>query len=436
MRLRIVIPTRNRAAICATAVDCILDQEAEGVSVLVSDNSTDAGERAHLERATAELEGVTYLTPPEPLPMTAHWEWAMERALEDPSVTHVAYLPDRRVFRRGGLGLAAGVAERHPGRVVTYMYDEVRDHEHPIRIAQNDWTGKVVELDSGHLLDLAVEGEFPLALPLVSNGIVPREVVEAVRSRFGSVFASIAPDYCFAFRCLDEVDGILFLDRACGVQWALDRSHGFSQARGTATPDRLDFIADLGGRHLNVCTPLPEIDLGMNAVFNEYFYVQADPGSTKLRPVRKSGYLAALAGSIGMLDDPTARERAAVAVAGEGWHWRGARGRATLRRALRLVRFFGRRPKTLLWRIGGRWQRTALGRAIWRRAIERGATPPAGVWLSFSSRDEALDRARGEPPRRARDFSHVPTLFEPPGGARVVESPPGGARVVESREPA
>jgi hypothetical protein len=336
-------------------------------------------------------------------------------------VTHVAFLPDRRVFRRGGLGLAAGVAERRPGRVVTYMYDEVRDHERPVRLVQHHWTGQVVELKSRHLLELATVGEFPLALPLVSNGIVPREVVETVRERFGSVFDSIAPDYCFAFRCLDVVDAVLYLDRSCGVQWALDRSHGFSQARGMATKDRLDFIADLGGRHLNVRTPLPALDLGMNAVFNEYFFVQADSASSKLSPVRESGYLAALAGSVAMLDDPASREDASAIVAREGWRWRGARGRASLRRALRLVRFFGRRPLTVARRVAGLWQRTAPGRAIWRFAIARGATPPAGTWLAFDDQDEALERARGEPPRRARDFSHVPTLFEPPGGARVVD---------------
>jgi hypothetical protein len=421
VRLRVVVPTRNRATIAETAVRSVMDQGLSDVSVLVSDNSNEAGDRERLEQATAGLDDVSYVTPPEPLPMTAHWEWAMARALDDPDITHVAFLPDRRVFRQGGLNLATGVARQHPGRVVTYMYDEVHDHEWPIRLVQHHWTGQVVELDSGHLLYLATIGEFPLTLPLVSNGIVPRETVEAVRARYGSVFDSIAPDYCFAFRCLQMVDRILYLDRSCGVQWALDRSHGFSQARGTATKDRLDFIADLGGRHLNVCTPLPEVDLGMNAIFNEYFFVQAEPASTKLPAVRKSGYLAALAGSVAMLDDPGARERGAAAVAGEGWRWRGARGRASLRRLWRLVRFFGRRPATLLRRLAGLWQRTAVGRALWRWAIGRGATPPAGAWLTFTSQHEALDRARGEPPRRARDFSHVPTLFEPPGGARVVD---------------
>jgi hypothetical protein len=157
-------------------------------------------------------------------------------------------------------------------------------------------------------------------------------------------------------------------------------------------------------------------------VFHEYFFVQGEPASTKLRAVRKSGYLAALAGSIAMLDDPASRERAAAAVAGEGWRWRGARGRATLQRAWELIRFFGRRPGTLLWRLSGLWQRTAAGRAIWRFAIRHGATPPAGVWLTFETQREALDRARGAPPRRARDFSHAPILFEPAGVARVVES--------------
>jgi hypothetical protein len=413
MKLRVVIPTRNRAEIATVAVDSVLDQGVPGVSVLVSDNSNVPAELERLERAMSSRDGAEYVTPPEPVPMAAHWEWAIGRALADPEVTHVAILPDRRAFRRGDLGHAASVAERHPGRVVTYMYDEVRDHTRPVQILQHPWTGSVIELDSQHLLDLATVGQFPLALPLLSNGIAPREVIEGVRDRFGTFFASIAPDYCFAFRCLEVVDSIIYLDRSCGVQWALDRSHGFSQAQGTKTQDRLDFIADLGGRHLNVSSPLPELDLAMNAVYNEYFFVQSEPSSTKLRPVPRSGYLAALAGSIRMLADPEDRRQARAAVEREGWRWRGSRGRATLRWWGTLAGFFARRPGTLVRRAAGRWQKTAAGRTAWRWAIRRGATPP-----------KALDRARGPAPRREGDLSHLPTLFEPPGGARVLERLP------------
>lgn len=422
LHLKIVIPTRNRAALAETAVASVLDQPIADASVLVSDNSTDAGEREALRSALSDRpEQVRYVRPPEPLRMTEHWEWALERALEDPSVTHVNYLPDRRAFRKGGLALLNGMVRRHVDRPITYMYDEVLDHLRPVRLLQHHWTGGLIELQSRHLLELAAVGEFPLALPLVSNGLVPRSVIEAVRGRFGSVFASIAPDYCFAFRCLNVVDSILYLDASCGVQHAMHRSHGFSQARGKKTPDRLDFIADLGGEHLNVAAPLPELDLAMNAVYNELFFVGAEPGGAKRPRVRRSGYLAALAASVAMLEDPAARGPAMEALMREGWRWRGARGRATARRWLRIARFFLRRPGTVLRRVSGLWQRTLPGRALWRWAIARGATPPAGAWLTFDTAAEALERGRGEPPRRAHDFSHVPILFEPPGGAYVVE---------------
>jgi hypothetical protein len=426
LQTQIVIPTRDRAQLAQAAIESVLDQGMDDLAVLVSDNSTDAGERERLADFVARLPGdmVDYVTPPRPLAMTAHYEWAMKRALESASVTHVGYLPDRRAFRRGGLALLADVARRHPDRIVVYMHDEVIDHLRPVRILQHHWTGSLVELDAQHLLDLAVVGEFPLALPLMTNCLVPRGVVEAVQRDFGSCFASTAPDYCFAFRSLNVVDAVLYIDASCGVQYGFDRSHGFSQARGAKTQDRLQFIADLGGDHLNVTTPLPHLDVAMNAVYNEYFFVQSEAAGAKPRPVTRSGYLASLAASVTMLDDPADRADALQVLVAEGWRWRGSRGRAWLRRRSRLLSFFMRRPGTLLRRMAGLWQRTAVGRAFWRLAIARGATPPAGVWLAFETREAALERARGRSPRRARDVSHVPILFEPPGGARILEACP------------
>ena len=46
------------------------------------------------------------------------------------------------------------------------------------------------------------------------NNCAPRTVLEGIAKRFGSVFASISPDYNFCFRCLEVVDAILYYDAA------------------------------------------------------------------------------------------------------------------------------------------------------------------------------------------------------------------------------
>lgn len=425
MQLTLVIPTRNRAELARTALDSILDQGVEGVRVLVSDNSTDASETQRLAAFVEPIGGaVQYVAPPEPMPMTAHWEWAMERALADPDTTHVGYLTDRMVLRRGSLPVMVGILRRHPGQVVTYDHDELIDHTYPVRLVQHEWSGRLLEIDAQHVANLGARGEFPYCLPRMLNCVVPREVVGAVRDRFGSVFASISPDYCFAFRCLEAVDAILYYDAACLVHYALDRSHGFSYARGADTADRQDFVRGLDNGRMNASTPLPDFDTIGNALFNEYFFVLGDPRSRRLRPPARHDYLRALAGGVRYIEDPESRRLAELRLEREGWRWRGARGRTWLHHWWSTALFFLRRPATFLRRAAGVWRRTRFGQAVLRRAVARGAIPPHGTWLEFETRAAALERARGAPPRRSRDLAHIPTLVDPPGVATVLERDP------------
>jgi hypothetical protein len=426
MQLTLVIPTRNRADLARAALGSVLDQGAGDVRVLVSDNSTDPAERDSLAASTESLEAgdVEYVRPPEPLAMTAHWEWAMGRALAYPGTTHVGFLTDRMVLRHGCLPVLEGLVRRHPGQVITYDHDELLDHSQPIRLLQHEWSGRLLRIKAQHLADLGAHGEFPYCLPRMLNCVVPREVVEAVRERFGSVFDSISPDFCFAFRCIDTVESILFYDAACLVHYSLDRSHGYSYARGSATADRQDFVRELGGVRMNASTPLPDFDGIGNAMFNEYFFVLNDSRSRRLSPPPRHAYLAALAGGLSYIDDPQERELALQRLAREGWRWRGARGRTWLRLHSATARFFFRRPGTFLRRAAGAWRRTAPGRALLRRAVARGAVPPHGVWLEFDTRAEALERARGAPPRPSRDLAHISTLVDPPGVGTVLERDP------------
>ena len=77
------------------------------------------------------------------------------------------------------------------------------------------------------------------------NSIVPRRCWRTSRRAYGSVFASIAPDHCFSYRCLDRVDSILHWDRPLIIQRGLWRSNGFSQIRGVSNADHADFLREL-----------------------------------------------------------------------------------------------------------------------------------------------------------------------------------------------
>src|SRR4029078_3676532 len=99
----VVVPTRNRSAIAMNAVRSVLDQPVENLNVLVSDNSTSETEREALAAVCAALKDsrLRYVQPPEPMPMAEHWEWAREEALRSFRASHMTYLTDRMMFRRG-----------------------------------------------------------------------------------------------------------------------------------------------------------------------------------------------------------------------------------------------------------------------------------------------------------------------------------------------
>ena len=80
------------------------------------------------------------------------------------------------------------------------------------------------------------------------NSIVPRPVLEDIAATYGNVFASIAPDHCFGYRCLDRVDSILHWTACSSSSARCARSNGYSQIRGVVNADHADFMRELGGR--------------------------------------------------------------------------------------------------------------------------------------------------------------------------------------------
>src|SRR5215212_8115654 len=238
MEVAVLVPTRNRAELAPTTIESALADCDPRVRVLVSDNSTDPEQAARLrgwceERPEAP---VRYVRPPSPLPMSPHWQWALERVLESPAVTHVMCLTDRLVMRPQALPELLAIAERHPADVITYGDDTIIDYRRPVTVFERPWTGKLLRVDAGEMLRALARGIL-IAAPTMLNTIVPRAVLEEIHRAYGSVFASIAPDHCFNYRCLDRVDSILHWDRVVIVQRALWRSNGFSQIRGVSNAD-------------------------------------------------------------------------------------------------------------------------------------------------------------------------------------------------------
>jgi hypothetical protein len=397
-RLMVVVPTRNRAGLAAAALRSVRDQGA-GVRLVVSDNSTEPSETASLLAACREQDGADYVRPPEPLPMSSHWEWAMNAAREISRPTHVTFLTDRMLFRPDSLRELLARVERHPHRVISYNHDHVDDLRHPVLLYQKRGTGRLFRVPAPRLLERAARSVPLVCAPRMLNCVVPVMVLEAVRQRFGSLFhSSISPDFCFAFRCLAVVDEILYWDRSPLVHYAMDRSNGVSTVRGVPSADSLDFLRSLGGRPLNHAAPVPAFRTVNNAIIHEYSLVRRQLGGGVFPEVDRGRYLQAIAAEVREIEDAGVRAEMERVLAAQG-RTRGLGSRAQLlRRLKRLTAGLSAPPLQPLWH--------GLSRRF-------GVWPPGENALQFPSVEAALDHARRFPRRRHTSALHLRFLLGP-----------------------
>src|SRR3982074_1656494 len=110
-----VSPTRSRRRLACAAVASVVSQATEGITVVVSDNSDNDADRQVVETfcRTQDPRVVQYIRPAEPMTMTAHWEWALRRAIETGGATHFAILTDRMIFKPGFLQELLELAARY-----------------------------------------------------------------------------------------------------------------------------------------------------------------------------------------------------------------------------------------------------------------------------------------------------------------------------------
>lgn len=308
----VVVPTRNRAHIAQNAIRSVLDDASvEDVHVLVSDNSTVESDRETLAAFCTSLDDarLRYVRPPQSFAMPEHWQWAIEQALSAYDVDHFLYLTDRMMFKRGGLGEVLKLAALYPEKVISYNHDRIVDHVKPIRVEHYPATALLWEIPTERLSWLVSQSVFHHGLPRMLNCIVPRAILDRIGARFGNVFASIAPDFNFCFRCLDLEDTVLFLDKSPFFHYALGRSNGASVTRGEMTPDNADFTANLpvDDSIRNYATPIPQLNTTVNAVLNEYLIHKNETNSPRFFELDFEKYLATNAMEVQEVTDPRLR---------------------------------------------------------------------------------------------------------------------------------
>lgn len=421
--LVIIIPSRNRADLAINAVRSVVPQMKNlQIRLVVSDNSTDAEQSSRLEGFCRGLKHaqIDYLKPPEPLSMTRHYEWILQRSLKHLEAGYFSILTDRMVFRPEALAEVVALSVQNPGAVVTYNHDRVVDHIELIRLEQEVWSGEVRRIETRHLLELARKSRLHACFPRLMNCVVPREVLQRIAGRFGSICASSAPDFSFCFRALEILDDIVYYDKSVLLHYALNRSNGFSFSRGVRTKDARDFCENLSNG-LNPHAPHPEFETINNAIMNEYCYVKNEAKSAKFGEVEMGPYLHLIAYEVTQMENEELRNRMRKLLKHHGYQEPRMRIRVD-RKAVSGSPQKSTAPLVILLPV-----RRLLGHL--RRYIQRvvrepksinawmlankmlGVTPPEDNRFVFKSAEQAIAYAFRFPKQKASNDEHIAFLF-------------------------
>lgn len=346
-----VIPTRNRSEIAIRAVRSLLDQDC-AIDVFLSDNSTSPDRLRTFSRTEPRVH---YLRPDRELPMAEHWDWALRQAMARSQASHFTVHYDRKYSKPGHWGGVAALAAQWPGRLITYPIDMIVDEPPPLRLWQASWTGKAFIVQTAWVARLAASGRVQdagHAIPVLSNCIVPREILESIIDRFGDACVSIGCDSCFSARFLALCDDYLHYDRALAVSCAPHRSAGLGFLSGGGR-DFGDFRKMWGDRPWLDASPVAGVNLGQNMYLHEYELVRRMTGD-RLPPLDRKGCLDHLGEALIWVRDE--EQRAAYCKTLEEHGWTG-KPPPVLRRSLmamlsdRLaafrIRYFGFVPQPL-----------------------------------------------------------------------------------------
>jgi hypothetical protein len=397
--LAVVIPTRNRAEMAIAAIRSLIEQEAEGLRVFVSDNSSASDQVDLLSAFCHGLEDprVTYWRAPADSPQGSHWDWAVRQALARSDASHVTVHYDRKVTRPGQVALWLRMATRFPDSVFTYVTDGITSAPPPLRLWQPPWTGRIFLINTRRTAAVTARGEaleIGHALPVLSNCFVPRTVVESIVKRFGTLCESTTADSCFAYRFCALHDEYLHLDRSMSILYGSHRSAALGYLSGGGG-DFADYRRTWRGESWLDAAPVPGLNLGYNMLFHEYELVRREVGD-RLPPLDRAGCLRDLGRGLSWVVDPDTRAALREGLIDTGWD--GV-----------LPEFVWDSSTDPSWRERYRRVRQALTLFLADRV---GVRPSSISGFAFSSDEEALGYALRYPSRPVSHAAHL-SILEP-----------------------
>lgn len=315
--IAIVIPTRNRPDEAMNAVRALAAQKDAPIEIFLCDNS--ASDRP-LRDFCRRYPRVTYLRPEREVAMGRNWDWAVREAMRLSQATHFSVHYDRKLSKPGVWADLAGIAAAMPRTLISFPLDHIGHVPPPLRLWQTPWTGKLFSISTRHVARLISSGcvtEIAHALPVFSNCLVPRRILDAVLDRFGTVCDSIGTDGAFMCRFFTVDDHYVHYDRALGILYSSVRSNGLGYMRGTGG-DYPDFVKMAGDGPYLDAAPVPGISLGSNMLYHEYELVRRATGD-RLPAFDRAGVLKELGRELRWIADPALAERFKSLLREAGW---------------------------------------------------------------------------------------------------------------------
>ncbi|MBC7805138.1 MAG: glycosyltransferase [Akkermansiaceae bacterium] len=108
--ISVLIPTRNRAVLVQETIRSVLTQQWGHFELVISNNNSSDNTQEVLEEIAAGDKRVRVVSPPELLPMTAHWNWAWSQLRGK----YGALLSDDDLWEPTFLGTMAEAVREHP----------------------------------------------------------------------------------------------------------------------------------------------------------------------------------------------------------------------------------------------------------------------------------------------------------------------------------
>lgn len=240
-RFAIIIPTRNRPASLRMTLKGLVELRWSDVSFLVSDNS-DMDFHDENYRIVSEImtgRDYSYVRPDRVLPMSVHWNFALENA---PDAEYTGIVTDRMTLVPDALSVCNealsslkcdavcfnnGVVSVERGTDLPAMPRRVPVREIGSFEALTDFSQSVLRKDTPRFL----------------NSFVSRACMQRIRHRYGSIFGGISPDYGFAFRFLDVTDRFAFINAPILIDHCPSISNGMAMTRNIRNDAAKDFVS-------------------------------------------------------------------------------------------------------------------------------------------------------------------------------------------------